>query len=175
MTFGSWMPKDVPGQTEALRLLTNAAHQAGCRAIIQGSAAQACGFVSDDRILYTGATPHHAVFPHCRAIVHHGGAGTTHAATLAGKPSVIVANLGEQEHWGLELCRLGIAGKPVKRRSVTPGRLARRIRHVLDVPDMTARAGALGAYMKHEDGVAEAVRLVMARFNAEIASPVLAF
>jgi UDP:flavonoid glycosyltransferase YjiC (YdhE family) len=175
MTFGSWMPKDVPGQTEALRLLTNAAHQAGCRAIIQGSAAQACGFVSDDRILYTGATPHHAVFPHCRAIVHHGGAGTTHAATLAGKPSVIVANLGEQEHWGLELRRLGIAAKPVKRRSVTPGRLARRIRHVLDVPDMTARAGALGAYMKHEDGVAEAVRLVMARFNAEIASPVLAF
>ncbi len=47
MTFGSWMPKDIPGQTRALKLMTEAARCAGCRAIIQSDAAQACGFVSD--------------------------------------------------------------------------------------------------------------------------------
>ena len=59
MTFGSWMPKDIPGQTRALRLMTEAARRAGCRAIIQSDAAHACGFVSDRDILYVreGAAP----------------------------------------------------------------------------------------------------------------------
>jgi sterol 3beta-glucosyltransferase len=73
MTFGSWMPKARALQSDALRLLTQAARQAGCRAIIQGEGAQDCGFTSDDRILYVATAPHHAIFPHCRAIVHHGG------------------------------------------------------------------------------------------------------
>jgi UDP:flavonoid glycosyltransferase YjiC (YdhE family) len=47
MTFGSWMPKDNPGQTRALHLMTEAARRAGCRAIIQSDSAQACCFVSD--------------------------------------------------------------------------------------------------------------------------------
>ena len=42
MTFGSWMPKDLRGQTTALRLLTDAARAANCRAIIQCSAWRAC-------------------------------------------------------------------------------------------------------------------------------------
>jgi UDP:flavonoid glycosyltransferase YjiC (YdhE family) len=165
MTFGSWMPRDAAGQAKALRLLTQAARMADCRAIIQGHSAQACGFTSDDQILYVCAAPHQAIFPHCSAIVHHGGAGTTHAATLAGKPSIVVANISEQEHWGQELRRLGIGGKLIKRRSVTPASLARRIASVLAAPDMTARAGAIASAMKEENGVSEAVRLITERFS----------
>ncbi|MFL6676363.1 MAG: glycosyltransferase [Massilia sp.] len=165
MTFGSWMPKDALGQTHALRLLTQAARKAGCRAIIQSHAAQACGFRSDNRILYVAAAPHHAIFPHCRAVVHHGGAGTTQSATLAGKPSIVVANISEQEHWGLELHRRGIAGKPAKRRSVTAAGLARRIKRVLVSPDMAVKAGVIAGAMKNENGVSEAVRLIMERFG----------
>jgi len=166
MSFGSWMPRDLAGQTEALHLLTQAARIAGCRAIIQSPAAGDCGFLSDERILYVPAAPHQAIFPHCRAVVHHGGAGTTQSATLAGKPSIVVANIGEQEHWGRELRRLGIGARPARRRSVTAAGLARRIRQVLASPDMAVKAGAVAAAMKQEDGVAEAVRLVMARFGA---------
>ena len=128
MTFGSWMPKDVDGQTRALRLMTDGARRAGCRAIIQGPSVEACGFISDERILYVAAAPHHAVFPHCRAVVHHGGAGTTQSATLAGKPSIVVANLAEQQHWGNELRRLGSRPPPpsgaARRRRVWPGGFA---------------------------------------------------
>jgi len=60
------------------------------------------------------------------AVVHHGGAGTTQSATLAGKPSVIIAHIGEQEYWGTELRRRGIAGKTLWRRRVTAAALARR-------------------------------------------------
>jgi UDP:flavonoid glycosyltransferase YjiC (YdhE family) len=165
MTFGSWMPADTIGQTKALHLLTQAARRAGCRAIIQSPSAKDCGFTSDDQFLYVSTAPHQAIFPHCRAVVHHGGAGTTQSATLAGKPSIVVANIGEQEHWGNELRRLGIGGKPARRRSVTAAALARRIKRVLASPDMAVKAKAIASAMKKENGVSEAVKLIMDRFG----------
>src|SRR5450830_1456312 len=153
---------DVEG---SLALLTRAAELAGCRAIIQGPSWQDCGFASSERILYVAAAPHHAIFPLCRAILHHGGAGTTQAATLAGRPSIVVAHIGEQEHWGKELHRLGIAGKPARRRSTSARQLARKIVEVLEAPGMTQRAEIVGAAMREENGVAAAVALIGRRFG----------
>jgi UDP:flavonoid glycosyltransferase YjiC (YdhE family) len=96
--------------------------------------------------------------------VHHGGAGTTQSVMRAGKPSVVVANISEQEHWGRELRRLGIAGRPAKRRSVTAALLARRLRHVLAAPAMAERAADVACAMKDEHGVDAAVALVMQAF-----------
>ena len=170
MTFGSWMPKDIEGQTAALTLLTQAARLAGCRAIIQSLSAQACGFTSCERVLYVGAAPHHAIFPRCSAVLHHGGAGTTQAATLAGRPSIIVPHISEQQHWGQELRRLGIGARPVQRRSATPASLARQIALVHSTPAMTVNAASFGATMRLEDGVAAAVALIGARFAATTAT-----
>lgn len=166
MTFGSWMPKDRAGQGANLALMTEAAQRAGCRAIIQSASAQECGFVSDERILYIPAAPHQAIFPHCRAVVHHGGAGTTQSVTLAGIPSIVVAHLNEQEHWGRELNRLGVAGKPSKRGKLTAAALAKQIAKVQASPGMGVRAKAIAAAMKEENGVAEAVKLIMERFGS---------
>jgi len=165
MTLGSWMPRDLTGQAAVLHLLSRAARMAGCRAIIQSHAAQACGFTSDAQLLYVSTVPHQAIFPRCRAVVHHGGAGTTQSATLASKPSVVIAHIGEQEYWGTELRRRGIAGKTLKRRRVTAAALARCIKEVLAAPGMTLRAGELGTAMKQEQGVAEAVRIITGRFG----------
>jgi len=172
MTFGSWMPRDHAGQARALRLLTDAARRAGCRAIIQAPSAAACGFHSDDDILYAAMAPHHAIFPHCRAVVHHGGAGTTQSVMRAGKPSIVVANISEQEHWGKELRRLGIGGRLARRRNVTAPALARRIRQVLASPAMAARALDIAGAMTTEHGVDAAVGFVMqacAHRNADAA------
>lgn len=170
MTFGSWMPKDQEGQTAAMRMLVATAGEADCRAIIQCADWEACGFSSDERILFVPAAPHHQIFPHCLAILHHGGAGTTQSATLAGKPSIVVANLSEQEHWGRELQRLGIAGKPARRRSATAASLAALIRQVRDTPAMGERARRIGEAMRQEDGVAQAVREIGIRSGAGVAA-----
>lgn len=164
MTFGSWTPKDATAQGATLRLLSEAARKAGCRAIIQSQAAAECGFVSDARIMYVAAAPHHAVFPHCRAVVHHGGAGTTQSATLAGKPSIVVAHISEQEHWAVELRRLGIGVRPLHRRKLSAAALARRISRVLASPGMADKAALTGAAMKQEHGVATAVALIEGAF-----------
>lgn len=169
MTFGSWMPPDDSGQRETLQLLTEAAGMAGCRAIIQSPGWRECGFDSSGQILYVSAAPHHLIFPHCAVVVHHGGAGTTQSATLAGKPSVVVAHISEQEHWGQELRRIGIAGKPLKRRSLTAKRLSKQLVSLRGAPEMAARAEAISAAMARENGVAEAVKLIHQYFGAPTA------
>jgi sterol 3beta-glucosyltransferase len=164
MTFGSWTPRDIAYQTETLRLFIDAATLAGCRAIIQTHDAAACGFQSSQQILFVTASPHHLIFPRCAAVVHHGGAGTTQSTTLAGRPSVVVAHISEQEHWGQELRRIGIAGKPLKRRSATAKQLAARISALR--PAMQSRATVIARAMAQEDGVATAVRLINQKFGA---------
>lgn len=165
MTFGSWMPLDIPGQTRALHLLTQAARKANCRAIIQSRSAPECGFSSDEQILYVTSAPHQMIFPFCSAVVHHGGAGTTHAATLAGKASIVIANISEQEHWASELCRLGIASKAARRRTVSAAGIARRIRQVLASPEMVAKAESIAGAMRNERGVERSVELIMQKFD----------
>ena len=166
MTFGSWMPQDFVNQTATLHLLTQAAKLAGCRAIIQSPSWRECGFRSNEQVLFVSAAPHHLIFPHCTAIVHHGGAGTTQSATLAGKPSIVVAHISEQEYWGRELRRLGIAGKFSKRRSLSAKQLADQIRYILDNPGLTHTAAKIATAMKKENGVTEAVKMIEQRFMA---------
>lgn len=164
MTFGSWMPKDGAGQRAALSLLTQAATLAGCRAIIQSRSARECGFSSNKRILYIAAAPHQAIFPRCAAVVHHGGAGTTQSVTLARKPSIVVAHISEQEHWGRELRRLGIGARPLKRRGLNAAVLAREIARVMASPEMAERAATIGGAMRKENGVAAAVTAIARKF-----------
>jgi sterol 3beta-glucosyltransferase len=165
ITFGSWTPKSAAAQKPLLQLLTQAVKQAGCRAIIQSPDWEACGFTADDQVLYVASAPHHAVFPHCFAVVHHGGAGTTQSVTLAGKPSIVVAHLGEQEHWGSELRRLGIGAGVLRRLTLTSNQLAKQIRLVMQSPEMRVKAEAVGVSMRSENGVAEAVKLINQTFG----------
>ncbi|RZT11194.1 UDP:flavonoid glycosyltransferase YjiC, YdhE family [Duganella sp. CF402] len=161
MTLGSWMPPDVADQTETLRMLTEAARQAGCRAVIQASRWEECGFRSDEQIIYVSASPHHLIFPRCAAVVHHGGAGTTQSATLAGKPSIVIAHISEQEHWANELRRIGVAGKLTTRRNVTAKQLAASVKALR--PEMQLKAASVARAMAVENGVAHAVALINAR------------
>src|SRR5262249_49952472 len=46
-----------------------------------------------------GDIPHSWLFPRVAAVVHHGGAGTTGAALIAGKPSVVMPQGVDQPFW----------------------------------------------------------------------------
>ena len=94
------------------------------------------------------------------AVVHHGGAGTTQAATIAGCPSIVVEHASDQPLWGSVLQRRGIAPKMLHRRSLTAQKLARAIRSVLQTLSMKKKAEEIGAMMQKEDGLTRAVALV---------------
>jgi UDP:flavonoid glycosyltransferase YjiC (YdhE family) len=106
-----------------------------------------------------GAAPHVALFPRVSVAVHHGGAGTTHAAARAGVPSVVVPFLGDQPFWGRRLRDLGVAPEPIPRRHLSAEALAGALAAAED-PAMRARASALGDRVRAERGVEAAVRLI---------------
>lgn len=156
-TFGS-MQQSMPEWS--MDLFVEAVRQAGCRAIVQSSSER---FPADSRqglCYFIGRHPHQPVFERCRAVVHHGGAGTTHAATRAGCPSVVVPFMDEQLYWGKQLHRMGLAAPPLPAKRASAEELARRIRTVLASPAMGERAQECRQQMMQRDGVAQAVRLI---------------
>ena len=164
-TFGSLMPKDIEQQTAAIKLFREAARLANCRAIIQAPGWQACGFSNDEHIFYVTHAPHLKVFQRCTAIVHHGGSGTTQTASLSGKPSVIIAHIAEQQFWGNELKRAGLAASVLLRRKVTSRQLAQAIQQVLNSEFLQRQARNAGRAMRAENGVARAVGLINDTFS----------
>lgn len=164
--FGSATP--LPGEAldDLVRLLSAAAEAARCRMIVQVPAMPDTGLEASSSIQFVTALPHARVFPRCAAVVHHGGAGTSHAATLAGVPSIVVAHTEEQRFWGIQLRRVGVAPTPLSARSLTAGALARRISQVLHSSTMKDRAQAVAEAMRDENGVATAVALIAATFGS---------
>ena len=162
-TFGSIMSVNPQQARESLHLMADAARLAGVRAIIQAPTELLGELPASDGVLVVDRAPHFRVFPRCAAVVHHGGAGTTQAATAAGCPSIVVAHGVDQYFWGRLLKQRGLAPAYLDRRDATPGKLAARIRQVIDRPQMKEMAEKLGAAVRAEDGVARAVQLIEER------------
>lgn len=159
MTFGSMSLAD-PAAAGTIRLMAEAVRLAGCRAIIQTDSINPGDRIESPDVFCLSHAEHHLVFSQCAAVVHHGGAGTTHAASRAGCPSIVVEHATDQAFWGGVLHRAGIAPPLLHRRTVTATVLARAIKTVLSSPVMGAKARAIGETMRREDGVQRAVELI---------------
>lgn len=112
-----------------------------------------------DNMLVIGPTPHDWLFPRMSAIVHHGGAGTTHSAVRAGAPSVVVPFAADQFFWADRLRRLGAAPDGLPHTRITVQALRERLDKAAS-PDMRGRASALGGRMAAEDGMEQGVALI---------------
>lgn len=110
----------------------------------------------------TTQADHALLFPRVRAVVHHGGAGTTAAALRAGRPSIVLPLLGDQLYWGRRVADLGAAEVPIQLRQVTAEDLAGRIERACTDADMAAAAGRLSAILTQEPGVTAALDYVEA-------------
>lgn len=163
MTFGS-LQQAVPEWS--MDLFIQAVELCGCRAIIQTSSPQYPAGSRQGRIYFIGKHPHQPVFKHCAAVVHHGGAGTTHAATRSGCPSIVVPFMDEQLFWGRQLQRLGLAGNPLPAKKANSQALATAIAATLSAPHRRANAGRAAIDMQSRDGVARALQLITEQFAA---------
>jgi sterol 3beta-glucosyltransferase/vancomycin aglycone glucosyltransferase len=159
VTLGSMLSLD-PDPGRITKVLVEGAHGARTRAIVQSRWAEISDIPNYPDILRIEKVPHHRVFPFCSAVVHHGGAGTTHSATRSGCPSIVIQHFLDQGFWGQELKRAGIGPTVLNRRSITPGKLSRAIEFVLQSPGMKKRAEELGRAMWEEHGVERTVELI---------------
>ncbi len=104
--------------------------------------------------------PHDWLFPRVAAVVHHAGCGTTGAGLRAGVPTVPVPFIADQPFWAERVHRLGVATRPIPRKRLTAENLAAAITTAVTDPSLRACAADLGARIRAEDGVGNAVQVV---------------
>ncbi|MBN8613239.1 MAG: glycosyltransferase family 1 protein [Deltaproteobacteria bacterium] len=162
MGFGSMLSIAGDDTAYCVRTMIEAVERAGTRALVQAPWDELPAMPASPRVMRLGRAPHADLLPRCRGMVHHGGAGTTQAACLAGRPSVIVPFLGDQFFWAERLRRLGLAPHAVPRKHLDAERLARAMRSIDTDPNARMRADDIARRMRTEDGVGEAVRRIEA-------------
>ncbi|KAM4070249.1 hypothetical protein ACB094_12G150800 [Castanea mollissima] len=101
--------------------------------------------------------PHDWLFLQCKAVVHHGGAGTTAAGLRAACPTTIVPFFGDQPFWGDRVNARGVGPPPIPVDEFTLPKLVEAINFMLD-PKVKERAVELAKAMENEDGVTGAVK-----------------
>lgn len=122
MTFGSC---PVVSAARDAEMFLAAARATGSRVIIQ-SDAMPVGAINGWAWNAPGVA-HAALLPKTSGVVHHGGAGTTHAALAAGRPSLVIPHLGDQGYYARRVHALGAGPRGVPRWRLTSSILRARV------------------------------------------------
>lgn len=128
--FGSIVVDDPDKFTS---LIFEAVKMAGVRALVSKGWG---GFGSNadcpDNVFMLENTPHDWLFPRCKAVVHHGGAGTCAIGLKCAKPTMIVPFFGDQPFWGAMVSKAKAgAHECIPYKNLTAERLAEGIKQCL--------------------------------------------
>jgi UDP:flavonoid glycosyltransferase YjiC (YdhE family) len=138
--FGS-MPVQSPA--DAIAMITDVCAELGERALICTGVWDVPGTPPADHVKLVSTVNHAAVVPVCRAVVHHGGAGTTAASVRAGVPTLILWVGADQPLWGTQVKRLKV-GNSLRFSRATRESLVGALRAVLE-PRYITRAREVAA------------------------------
>jgi UDP:flavonoid glycosyltransferase YjiC (YdhE family) len=154
--FGS-MP--VESAADTLAMISAACAQLGERALVCAGGTD-FGHVPDfEHVNVVGSVNYSAIFPTCRAVVHHGGAGTTAAGLRAGVPTLILWTLPDQPLFAAQLKELKV-GSGHRFSTITEKSLVAELRRIL-APQYVARAREIATRTtKPAESVAAAADLV---------------
>lgn len=98
----------IKSAADTLAMISAACARLGERALVCGGSTDFGGDPRSDHVKVVSAVNYATIFPLCRAVVHHGGAGTLAAGLRAGVPTLILWTLPDQPIWGAQLKRMKI-------------------------------------------------------------------
>jgi vancomycin aglycone glucosyltransferase len=153
--FGSMAMRSSP---DLGRVAVEAARANGRRLLLGRGWADLSPVDTGADCLVVGDVSHQALFPRVAPVVHHGGAGTTTTAALAGAPQVVVPQIVDQPHWARRVAELGIGvahDGPVQTRESLASALGTAL-----TPETRARATALAAQIRTDGAIVAAKRLL---------------
>jgi len=151
--FGS-----MRAQQDLSQVMIRTARALGYRAIVSRGWADLSLVDSEPDCLAIGEVNLQALFKRVAAVVHHGGAGTTTLAALAGAPQVVLPQIYDQHYWAQRIHQLGIgsahpAGAP------TIDSLTDSLKRALQ-SDVADRAQAIASAVRRDGAQAAAQRLI---------------
>ena len=100
------------------------------RALVLTRHADQLPSVLPDGVRHVSYAPLTQLLPHCAAVIHHGGIGTTAKGLATGCPQLIIPHAWDQLDNARRVERLG-AGSTLSRKSVSPVALAARVNSLL--------------------------------------------
>jgi len=156
VTFGSTVhsnPEKV--YTSVLEALS----RTGNRAIILSGWSDLESIPMADDVLVMESAPHEWLLPRCKAVIHHGGAGTTAAGLRSGIPNLVISSASDQPFWGRRVHAIGAGPRPISARRLTSEKLSRALLE-LEEDAIRDTAQAVGRKIRDEDGVGNLVRLI---------------
>ena len=154
--FGS-IPVESPADTIAM--IAAACARLGERALVCAAATDFSNVPHFEHVKVVGTMNYAAAFPACRAVVHHGGAGTTAAGLRAGVPTLILWMADVQVIWGAAVKRLKV-GTARRFSTTTEKSLVADLRRIL-APQYVARAREIATRMtRPAESVAAAADLL---------------
>jgi UDP:flavonoid glycosyltransferase YjiC (YdhE family) len=119
--------------------------QLGERALIYSGVNGSNRIPHPDHVKLVGLLNYATIFPACRAVVHHGGAGTTAAGIRAGIPTLALWITADQPIWAAAVKRLKV-GSARRFSSATEESLVADLRTIL-APEYAIRAREIATQM----------------------------
>ncbi len=147
------IPLESPAET--IEMIGSACAELNERALVCAGGTNFGDISHPDHVKVAGAVNYSAVFAASRAVVHHGGSGTTAASLRAGVPTLILWSTADQPYWGNQLGRLKVGA--ARRFSATNRKtLVADLRRIL-APEYAVAARELATAMTSpEESVSQA-------------------
>jgi UDP:flavonoid glycosyltransferase YjiC (YdhE family) len=131
--FGS-IPVESPADT--LAMISAACARLGERALIGAGSTDFSNAPHFEHVKVVGVVNYATIFPACRAVVHHGGAGTLAAGLRAGIPQLVLWTLPDQPFFAAQLKRLKV-GTGRRFSTTTEKSLVADLRRILTPQNLT--------------------------------------
>jgi UDP:flavonoid glycosyltransferase YjiC (YdhE family) len=150
LTFGSMTNPEPEKKTE---IILGVLEKLKISAIINtasGGLIMPAGFYSE-KILFINSIPYNWIFPKVRAVVHHGGSGTTHLAIKNACPTLIIPHIIDQFVWNKMVYEKGLGPKGMKISQLNARNFEEKVKDLMHNQTYASNVSRLASQMNLED------------------------
>lgn len=152
ITFGSMVNAKPLQNTQ---LIIDALSATNYAAIINTSSGGLVKLDTDNsNILFTESIPYDYIFPKVRAVIHHGGSGTTHRAIKHACASMILPHIIDQFFWNRQIASLGVGPLGVKISKLSSKNFAALLHQLMENESYHLKAAQVSKKMQTENAEA---------------------
>lgn len=155
VTFGSMAHKKICKCWEILKEICIEKNER--LIIVKGWNSNISPINETESVFITDTVPYDALFKRVKAVIHHGGVGTTAACIYAGIPMLVLPVMypvGDQMFWGEKAMEKGLAVKPLPLKHITKRKLEKRINILLESQEIKNRCKEIKNKIANENGTA---------------------